>query len=1115
MRIHSGTLIYSATDIVNFLGCRHASFLDRRNIDDPGPVAEDDPYLVLLQEKGVEHERRYLESLRRAGRQVVEIAGEGSLEDRVARTREAMAAGVEIIYQGALLDSKWHGYADFLIRVPIASRLGSFSYEPIDTKLSRSAKPKHVLQLCVYALLLAAEQGLMPPHIHIVLGDGSTVALPLSDFHYYFDVARKRLEDFVEQLPAVSVGQPCSHCSLCRWRDRCDAEWEATDHLSLVANITRGQMAKLDAAGVTTMTALGGLKPGARIADLQPDTLRRLRGQARLQVEKRADSENRHELLDLASGKGFARLPRPSAGDLFFDMEGDPLFEGGLEYLFGFVTEEAEEPRFTAFWGHDRAGEKQAFEQAVDFITARLSAAPDAHIYHYARYEESALKRLAMLHGTRENEIDNLLRQGKLVDLYRVVREAVRVSEPSYSIKNLEGFYMPRREGEVKTAAASVVVYERWRRVGEAHLLQEIADYNEVDCRSTLLLRRWLLSLRPEGIAWYDGATGEQPDPEREARRLEGEQRAIDTIARLLAAPAGELPLRELVSQLLEFHRREAKPEWWAMFNRQELSEEELIDDAECIGGLRHDPTTAPQKIARSFIHSFTFPIQDFKLRVGDKPKRAATLEAAGEIMTLDENQCRVALKISAKAAPFEEAFSIIPSGPIDSATLRDAVYRYAESVIAGDGRYDAITSVLRRDPPRIQGRRSGDRIVPAAGDLVPTAAVAISLLDRSHMLVQGPPGAGKTFLSAFAIVELMAKGRRVAVASNSHKAINNLLTEIARQAVERGLTFRGVKKCSDEEHRCNAAMIADVFKNEEVTASRYDLVAGTAWLFARPEFDQAFDHLFVDEAGQVSLANVVAMGVSARNLVLVGDQMQLAQPIQGDHPGESGLSVLEYVLGDRATVPPDRGVFLAETRRMHPDVCRFISEAVYEGRLHPEPSNATQRLVLGAGADPALRASGVRFVSVVHEDCSQKCEEEGLRIGEIYRSLLQQSWIDRDGAQRPMGVADILVVSPYNVQVNHLKSILPAGARVGTVDKFQGQEAPVVLLSMATSSADDMPRNMEFLYSRNRLNVAISRARSLAIVVANLRLLEAPCNRIEQLRLVNTLCFVKAYAGA
>ena len=653
MRIRGETLIFSATDLVNFLGCRHATFLDRQNVDNPEPAAEDDPYLVLLQEKGIEHEQRYVNLLRLEGRQVVEISGDGALEDRVAKTRQAMAAGAEVIYQGVLLSGRWHGYADFLVRVPVASRLGPFSYEPVDTKLARSAKPKHVLQLCVYALLLAAEQGVVPSRIHIALGDGTTVALPLSDFRYYFDVARQRFEDFVAHLPGASAGQPCNHCSLCRWRDRCEVEWESADHLSLVANITRGQMAKLEAAGVRTMAALAELLPGARIPGLQSETLSRLRGQARLQVAKRTDGANRYELLDAVSGRGFTRLPRPSAGDLFFDMEGDPLFEGGLEYLFGFVHGDGQQAQFTARWGHDRAGEKRAFEQGVDFMIGRLADYPDAHIYHYAHYEESALKRLAMLHGTRENEIDNLLRQGKLVDLYRVVREALRVSEPSYSIKNLEAFYMPRREDEIKTAGASVVVYEQWRRLGEARLLQEIADYNEADCRSTLLLRDWLISLRPASTAWYDNTAGEEPNAEREARRLEAEQRAIDTVARLLAGPADELPLRRLVADLLEFHRREAKPEWWAMFNRQDLSEDQLIDDADCISGLRHDPSIAPRKIARSIVSTFTFPPQDFKLRIGDKPRRAATLEPAGEIVALDEDHRRSLPEDRPEGCPF------------------------------------------------------------------------------------------------------------------------------------------------------------------------------------------------------------------------------------------------------------------------------------------------------------------------------------------------------------------------------------------------------------------------------------------------------------------------------
>jgi uncharacterized protein len=798
---------------------------------------------------------------------------------------------------------------------------------------------------------------------------------------------------------------------------------------------------------------------------------------------------------------------------MFFDMEGDPLFDGGLEYLFGFVHGVAGEPVFVPFWGHTRDEERRAFEAAMDFIMGGLAACPDAFVYHYASYEESALKRLAMLHGTREAEVDQLLKTHKLVDLYKVVREGIQVSEPSYSIKNLETFYMAARSCEVKSAGASVVVYEQWRQLQDAGLLKEIADYNEADCRSTLLLRDWLLTLRPDGTAWYTGAANEVVDPQREAKRLDAERRARSTIASLLQGAANDRPFRELVGHLLEFHRRENKPAWWATFNRQELPEEELIEDAECIGGLRRDSAAAPYALKKSTVHSFRFPPQDFKIRVGDRPKRAASLTDAGEVFSIDEDAGRICLKIGNKAEPYEEAFSLIPPGPLDAGVLRDAVYRYADAVIAGSHQYEAISSILRRELPRLRGLTAGSSIIPVGTEVLAGAVSAIARMDNTHMLVQGPPGTGKTFLSAHAIVRLLAQGRRVGVASNSHKAINNLLLDIERQAAEEGVQFRGAKKCSDEEHRLNGTQIADLFDNAEMSAGRFDLIAGTAWLFSRPEFDQSLDYLFIDEAGQVSLANVVAMGVSARNIVLVGDQMQLGQPIQGVHPADSGQSALQFVLGDMATVPADRGIFLPVTWRMHPDVCRFISEAVYDGRLHAEHRNEAQKIVLSAGADPALRASGICWVPVVHEDCSQKSEAEATRIVELYKSLLNQRWTNRKDVTEDVGPQDILVVSPYNMQVNLLKSALPAGARVGTVDKFQGQEAAVVLVSMTTSTAEDVSRGMEFLYSRNRLNVAISRARCLAIVVASPRLLEAACATIEQMRLVNTLCFVRAYA--
>jgi predicted RecB family nuclease len=1115
LRILENKLVFSASDLVNFLGCRHAAFLDRKNLDEPMPVAAEDPLLKLLQEKGFAHERQYLSSLRAEGRSVVEIPTHGSLLDRVELTREAMASGMEVIYQGALLKGRWQGYADFLIKTPGDSKLGSYLYEPIDTKLSLTARPKHAMQLAVYAMLLSAEQGAAPAHMHIVLGDNTVATVRVSEIFSYFEAARQRMEGFVDSLPANSTGEPCAHCAQCRWSERCAAEWEKNDHLSLVANITRSQSEKLEAAGVSTVEALATLTPETRILDLNLKIFQRLNAQARLQVGKRKDGQNRVELLAPLDGKGFARLPRPDTGDLFFDMEGDPLIPLGLEYLFGFVHVAGGSQVFVPFWGHTREEEKRAFEQAMDLITAQLAAFPQAHVYHYAKYEESALKRLAMMHGTREAELDNLLRAGKLVDLYRVVRESIQVSEPRYSIKNLESFYMPPRSGEVKSADTSIVVYEEWRQLKDPELLQNIADYNEEDCRSTLKLRNWLLSLKPIEAPWNEGNAGETIDQERSAKRREAEERTAETIARLARAPAQQQPFRELVGHLLEFHRREDKPSHWARFHRQELSEEELIEDGECIGSLRRDRSAPPYTVKRSKVHTFLFPPQDFKMRVGMRPERASTLEDAGEIVFLDEDLGQIALKIGAKAAPYEEGFSLIPERPRDPKVLREAIYRFGESLIAGSDEYRAVSALLKREGPRIEGLKAGAPIIPDGANLLEAASSAIARLERSYLLVQGPPGTGKTFLSARAIVDLLAQGQRIGVASNSHKAINNLLIEVERQALDRKVNFRGAKKYSLEEQRLNGSMIVDLSENEEVSAGGYDLIAGTAWLLSRPEFDQSLDTLFIDEAGQVSIANVVAMGVSARNIVLVGDQMQLGQPMQGVHPGESGTSALEFVLGDLATVPEDRGIFLPVTRRMHPDVCRFISEAVYEGRLQPAAGNSIRRLKLSPGRDAALRPTGISFVPVVHENCSQKCAEEAQRILAIYQSLLFQSWTNQEGETRQISEVDILVVSPYNMQVNLLKSVLPVGAKVGTVDKFQGQEAAVVLVSMTASTAAHIPRGIEFLYSRNRLNVAISRAQCLAVVIASPQLLEAPCNTIEQMKLVNTLCFVKSYADA
>lgn len=1141
MRLRSNdTVLYSATDLVNFLGCAHATSLDLEVLGQAltAPKKEDDEYLQLLSKLGIEHERSYLEKLRAEGRSIEEInLPDEDIEGRHAATLAAMQRGMDVIYQGALLDAPWHGYSDFLLKIHgIESRFGKYAYEVADTKLSRTAKPKHVIQLCVYSTLIAHAQDAEPRDTHIVLGDGTKLTLKVRDFMHYFGVAKGRFEAAAGQRPpaAATTAEPCGHCMFCKWKATCEAEWEDADHLSLVASISRLQISKLRAHGVDSIGQLAELDPETHIKGMQPRTLRRLTHQARLQQRKRTTNENVCEVLDVERDRdgniltrGFCRLPQPDEGDIFFDMEGDPLFgTPGLEYLFGFNSMENGKETFTPFWAHDRAAERVAFERAVDFIVERLKRAPNAHVYHYASYEKSALKRLSSFHSTREAEVDDLLRGHKLVDLYAVVREGIRVSEPSYSLKNLERFYGLKRTDTVSNAGDSILAYERWRKLdadpaSKAQAdkqLKDIADYNEVDCRSTRLCRDWLLGKRPDGAVWFSSAAASDLDEAKlqEIREREAESLAIQEAIVEGIADGANREWRELLGLLIDFHRREAKPEYWAMFYRFEEAElEELLDDPDCLADLTADTSRERVKVKGSFDYSYFIPRQEARagegkfLRTDTRGQVTVT-----EVEDLPDGGMRLTVRIGAKQDPIPDGCSLIPTGPIRTESQQAAIRHVADCVIKGNlDSYPAITSLLRAEYPAFRGRATGERVVQG-DDPLAGAIDAIGRLDGSYLLIQGPPGAGKTFTSSHAIVQLMRDGKRVGISSNSHKAIANLAKAICKEARNQGVAFKGIKK-HDEDDIGEPDFIEVVDDNEAIEEGGHLLVAGTSWLFSREKMRDKLDYLFIDEAGQVSLANVIAMGTCARNIVLVGDQMQLAQPIKGAHPGKSGLSALEYLLEGRATVPEDRGIFLAVTHRMHPSICEFISRAVYDERLEAAVVNERQSLVLGNDVVGPLAPTGIRFAPVDHSANSQECAEEAEAIRGAYECLLGQSWTDAKGDTHPITAEEILVVTPWNMQVSLLKAMLPEGARVGTVDKFQGQEAPVVLISMATSSGDDVTRGIDFLFSRNRLNVAISRARALAVIYASPRLLEVSCHTIEQMKLVNTLCWARAYADS
>jgi len=1088
MREFDNKLLFSATDLMRFMGCAHATALDLMRLRGEGPTpGEDTEDAALLQKRGDDHEAAHLERLKTEGKCVVEIE-RGSLAQDSEATRVALASGPEVVFQGAFLSGSWGGWSDFLMRVERPSALGQFSYEVADTKLKRRPHPKHVLQLVLYSDLLTEIQGAVPEFAHVELGTGERATLRLADYAHYARAARARLEAFVAS-PTVTRPVPCADCSFCRWADHCTSVWKLEDSLFNVANITKGQVKKLEAEGITTMAGLADLDQPVR--GMTENTRVRLVTQARLQHARKTGGPE-FELRAPEPSKGFDLLPEPQPGDLFYDIEGDPHYEGGLEYLHGLWFD----GQFLAFWGHDHAVEAQALAELLAFFRKRLEEYPQARIYHYAPYEITALKRLTTKYGIGEAFLDRLLRERRFVDLFAVLRGGLIGSEPNYSIKSMEAFYDRKRDGEVKTAGGSVLAYERWREIGDQHILDEIEDYNRIDCISTEELRDWLAGIRPAG-PW--------PPIGQDAAPKEAEEDAETRALReRIAASALPDERQDLLFNLGLFHRREVKLAQWAVFDSAGKDEDDLIDDLDALAGL--EAISAVEPVKRSFARRYRFPVQETKLRPGKKAT-VPVFDGAPVSVNIEEMDRR-RREITVKVGPgkghlLEDRLSLHSDWPLDTKVIAAALQDVIADQCAHQS-YRAVDDLLCRAAPRL----TAGALLPVE-DPVTGTIDAVGAMDQTVLPIQGPPGTGKTFVTARAILSLVRKGARVGVTSNSHEAIRNVLMAClgALEDEDLPITLDLVHKVSgSDDGYPDDCPIQRTTDNAEA-ASGGHVVGGTAFFFAREENVQAYDWLFVDEAGQVGLANMAAMGRSAKNIVLVGDPRQLPQVIQGAHPEPANLSCLDWMLGDHATIPPDRGIFLPVTRRMHPDVCRFISDQVYEGRLTSHADTVRQGV-----SGTSFPAAGAFWVPVNHEGNAQIASEEVAAIQDTIDDILTGIWTEKDGTERPMRRSDIIVVAPYNAQVNALQDALPDGIRVGTVDKFQGQEAPVCLVSMTASSAEETSRGMEFLFALNRINVAVSRAKGLSLVFGSPRLREAKCDTVEQMQLVNTLCALKSY---
>ena len=1107
--------LYSPSMLKNYLSCKYIIFneinekkLGLKKIE----LTKNDK---LRLEKGNFHEENYFSELKKKYKKFLELKTKKiSQEEKISKTLEAMKDGCEIIHGGYLERDKWRGEFDFLvINRKLKSNLGEYSYEVIDTKNSNKPKPDHIIQLGMYTYMLEEAQGVLPKRFTIILKNFVQEDIQVNQVNEFFKTHRENYEKFVSNGIDKTKPEKCSFCQICSWQNECEKTWIKEDNLNQVGGLNKTHLKKLLDLKIDNATKLSELDSNKTIKGLKKETSFKLITQAKLQKE--FEKTNKPTFINnpynLKSLKGFNSLPEPSACDLYFDIESveDHVYPGGLEYLFGIYYVEDNEKKFKAFWAHNKDEEKQNLINFFEFTKSHFEKYPSSKIYHYGSYEITALLKLSSLHKVKGIEYDQYLRLYKFVNLLNVNKQGIFISENSYSLKNIEKFYNFTRQGDVQKGDVSQEYYSEWIETQDQNFLDEIESYNKQDCQSTYELHQWLLSIKPKDTLWFS-----PPEKENELELKDWELDMLTYQKKVENSDIEDPKIKQLMSDIIGFYNREDKPAWREFFDRRIKSDEELIEDPECIGNMILTGKPTPEK--KSLIYTYKFEDQDFKLR---KNKRSIIAnnqdpdqkDNAGTILDIDYKKNEILLKRGVASGKLPSILSIGPEKPRGSDKLVSNTYKFIDSLIKKEKKNNALNDLLKKNHPKIKGLKSGDKII-SSENFHKEIPKTISNLEDSYLYIQGPPGTGKTYQAANAIIELLKKDKKIAITALSHKVIHNLLQRIEKISKDKQFQFKGYKRgtLDDEDTVFNGEFIKTyekdpIFMDALKETNTGQLFAGTKFHLASSYYDQKIDYLFVDEAGQLSLADLISIGNIAKNIILIGDQNQLGQPIKGTHPNNSGQSILDYLLEGKDTIPEDRGIFLNTTYRLNSKINEFISTNFYEERLICDQS--TDKRIIKFNKNAKIKDSGIHFVQMNHKNNVQTSIEEFEVIKDLMNEMIGLEYDDK-GNKRKLNVDDFLIISPYNTQVNLLTSKLEeakiSNPRVGTIDKFQGQEAPITIISMTSSDSDTLPRNKEFFFSRNRLNVAISRAQVASIILFNPKLLDFSPKNIEQIKLVN-----------
>ena len=992
--------------------------------------------------------------------------------------------------------------------------------------------------------------------------------------HYYEELKQQyeaSIDEFQQTpnydtvLTVLTAMDPVDHCVMCKWSGTCKDQRIEEDHLSLIAGISSKTRKEFRTEDIDTLTSVANLDTGETARSLNVDDIKP-RTNAIIQAKLQHETSSHNPETPMIKfkpdiiGEGYGRFYAKTEHDIYLDLESDIYIEpDGLTYLFGWVYRD----EYNDCWAESMEQERDAFFNFISTAYKIWKEYPEMHIYHYGHHEHSTFIQLIRKYGYLgldeiSLKFQELLNNNVFSDLHRILTGMMWAGTEGYSIKEMEKLYGFSRTADLaevrklKSQADLLMERNEFDQITD-EMTAIIKNYNEDDCRSLIALQDYLESIFNDYANEYttvvrpivvgqnvQQATAASPILTKEQLKVkeqkEANQEKMEKLKNELYNLAStldteneeEMKLHEQLLKLIElpdFFEREDFATKWEYFKYQEMTNEEKYEDSKVLKDIVFREYGKNEKGTElRTVRIYDYPDQPCDIQI-DKSTKDFQGFSSGKVNKLDTHNRQITLKTSKNDVPLSTEIHIAEEvyPTLDKVTclidLSKVIFDDIQNEYSGSSIGNGSCSFnlfMKRKPKYIGGNK------PVATGITDKLIAEVSALEEGSVYcTQGPPGTGKSTNASKLIAHLLNQKQgsdfTIGITALSHAVMTELMQKvydrIVAEKIQNVKIFQKVNAdvLNSMEYETWPDEKKDIWtmsKDNSADYSEYNVIVGTSFMWvSKPVI---VDLMIVDEAGQLSLADTMCVSDTCKRMVMFGDPQQLQQPQKAVHPFGTDDSALGHIFGGRKTVDDEYGLLLDTSYRMHDDICGFVSEMFYDGKLMYDQANSNHEIL----NNDTFSGSGMRFVPAEHEGNKSQSNEEVEKIMNILEKILdgKTQFRDKHGNLHKVEQEDIKIISPYNAQRNALERTVHSAypdIQIGTVDKFQGQEAPIVIFSTAASTPDEAPKGLGFLFNEHRLNVAISRAKAMFVLVSSPALFGIQAKKPAQIVLANRLLYL------